>query len=443
MTNWLTRTRSIGLSPDAAALAARHFADVESHFARTFGDTRDAQAWWIPGRIEVLGKHTDYGGGRSLLCAVERGFHLLAAPRDDGLVHMVDSSTRASLTVRLDRDSESRPAHWTDYPISVVRRLARDFPGASRGMSAVLRSSLPSASGLSSSSALVIASFLPLAAFNLLRERPEWRAIPDDDHLAEYLGAMENGRAYGPFPADRGVGTQGGSEDQTAILRSAPGQILQYHFVPVTAEGVVPLPDGWCFVIAMSGVHAAKGAAVQGRYNALAAEMSDLVTIWNRSMGRQDRSLFTALQSAPTARADLDRALDGLDGDRSTALRRRLAQFADESQEIIPAVAQALRAGTAALIGPLVARSQQGAIEALHNQIPETVHLAARATALGAIAASAFGAGFGGSVWALVREADLSPFRTAWRDDFLATFPQRRQRAEFFVSRPGPAATTL
>jgi galactokinase len=443
VTTWLSRATRIGLSAEAAALAARHFADVESHFARTFGDTGRAQAWWIPGRIEVLGKHTDYGGGRSLLCAVERGFHLLAAPRDDGLVHMVDSSTRASLTVRLDRDCESRPGHWTDYPISVIRRVARDFPGASRGMSAVLRSSLPSASGLSSSSALVIASFLSLAAFNHLRDRPEWQAIPNDDHLAEYLGAMENGRAYGPFPADRGVGTQGGSEDQTAILRSVPGHLLQYHFVPVTAEAVLPLPVGWCFVIAMSGVHAAKGAAVQGRYNALAAEMAELVALWNGATGRGDRSLLAALESSASAQADLDRVLGDLGDDRATPLQRRLAQFADESVEIIPEVARALRAGAVAAIGPLVDRSQQGAIDALHNQIPETVHLAGRARFLGAVAASAFGAGFGGSVWALVRDEDLSHFRTAWRDDFLAAFPQRRQRAEFFVSRPGPAATTL
>ncbi len=45
---------------------------------------------WVPGRIEVLGKHTDYAGGRSLLAAVERGFCVAAAPRKDAIVHVVD-----------------------------------------------------------------------------------------------------------------------------------------------------------------------------------------------------------------------------------------------------------------------------------------------------------------------------------------------------------------
>ena len=117
------------------------FEEVERQFARTFGATSGARAWWVPGRIEVLGKHTDYGGGRSLLCAVERGFHVLAAPRTDGTVHIVDASTRASLSIGFAPEATPHPGHWTDYPITVVRRIARDFPGAATGMSAVIRSS--------------------------------------------------------------------------------------------------------------------------------------------------------------------------------------------------------------------------------------------------------------------------------------------------------------
>ena len=127
----------------------------------------------------------------------------------------------------------------------------------------------------------------------------------------------------------------------------------------------------------------------------------------------------------------------------SETLRARLAQFSDETEVIIPEVSRLLRAGDVAAIGPLVARSQANAEHALRNQIPETVHLARRATELGAAAGSAFGAGFGGSVWALVREEDVAVFTARWRDDYLATFPARGHRAEFFSSRPGPAAREL
>lgn len=442
MTSWRERVAAIGLSDAAATLATRHFGVVATQHAAVFGPSDAPRAWWVPGRIEVLGKHTDYGGGRSLLCAVERGFHMVATPRDDAVIRIVDASTRASVTIPFAPDAEPRPGHWTDYPITVVRRIARDFPGARTGMNAMIRSSLPSAAGLSSSSAMVIACFLPLAAINGLRNLPAWSAIPDDDALAGYLGAMENGRAFATLLADRGVGTQGGSEDQTAILRAVPGHLLQYHFIPVAREDVVALPAGWQFVVGMSGVHAAKGGAVQARYNALAAEVASLLALWCERTGRDDVSLFAALRSSPDATARLG-AMIGGERPGADAMRARLAQFSVEVDEIIPAVVHRLRDGDVIGVRELVARSQSLAESALRNQIPETIHLAHRATELGAAAASAFGAGFGGSVWSLVRDEEITTFTARWRDDYIARFPERRHRAEFFDSRPGPAATEL
>ncbi len=261
---WRARVHTLGLTGTAADLAVRRFAEVEAVFASRVGDARNTCAWWVPGRIEVLGKHTDYAGGRSLLCAVERGFHVVSAPRTDAIVRIIDASSGASLTIPLATNVPARPGHWSDYPLTVVRRLARDFPDARTGADLVLRSSLPSASGLSSSSALVIACFLPLARFNALSAMPS-------DTLGGYLGAVENGRSFGAFAADRGVGTHGGSEDQTAILSCRAGELAQYHFLPVTPETSVPLPAGWVFAIGTSGVHAAKAGGAQARYNALAA----------------------------------------------------------------------------------------------------------------------------------------------------------------------------
>jgi len=444
MTSWAARVAATGLSADAAEIAAGHFSDVAARNEALFGSSATARAWWIPGRIEVLGKHTDYGGGRSVLCAVERGFHVLAARRDDDLVRIVDASTGASVSMPFRADVDPKPGHWTDYPITVVRRLARDFPGARTGMNMVIRSSLPSASGLSSSSALVIACFLPLAAFNLLAATATWSAaIPDNDALAGYLGALENGRAFGSLGADRGVGTQGGSEDQTAILRAIPGRLLQYHFIPVTHEATVALPGGWRFAVAMSGVHAAKGAGVQARYNALAAEVATLLATWRDRTGRADESLFAAMQSAPGAGDMLASMITRSEFPDADTLQARLAQFRAETEQIIPAVMERLAAGDVAHVGEPVGQSQRLAESALRNQIPETSYLAQRATELGAAAASAFGAGFGGSVWALVRNDQMAGFLSRWRADYLSRFPERGSRADFFPSSPGPAATEL
>lgn len=437
---WADRIERLGLQGRNALLAIERFGEVERRFAERFGDMANARAWWVPGRIEVLGKHTDYGGGRSLLAAVERGFHVIARPRNDGLIRLLDSSSNSLLSVALAADVEPRPGQWTDYPISVIRRVARDFPSATTGMDMVIRSSLPAASGLSSSSGLVIASFLPLAAFNALSESGPWRvAFASQDDVAGYLGAVENGRVFGPFAADRGVGTHGGSEDHTAILRCRAGRLSQYHFLPVTAEAEFPLPVGWEFVIGVTGVHAAKAGRVLAHYNALAGELSTLLTLWHAATGRDDRSLFAALRSAPDA-AD---QLSTLATAHSPELARRLAQFRDEVEAIIPGVVAALHAGDLATVGALVARSQQHAETTLANQVPETVHLVQRALAIGAGAASAFGAGFGGSVWALVPSEIAAQFRAAWLEDYLQHFPQHKQRADAFLSAPGPAATEV
>src|SRR5206468_6712898 len=122
---------------------------------------------------------------------------------------------------------------------------------------------------------------------------------------------------------------------------------------------------------------------------------SDL--IWRAATGRADPTLAAALASRPGAHAELGALADG----RSPGLRARLEQFLAECGEIIPGAGDALLRGDLDALGDLVDRSQAGAERGLGNQIAETIHLQRSARRLGAAAASAFGAGFGGSVWAM------------------------------------------
>jgi galactokinase len=100
-------------------------------------------------------------------------------------------------------------------------------------------------------------------------------------------------------------------------------------------------------------------------------------------------------------------------------------------------VMQRIIDGNVAGIGDLVDESQHLAEQALANQVPETVWLARRARELGAAAASAFGAGFGGSVWALVRRVEAGALLAAWRESYAAQFPARRVGARFTATCPG------
>ena len=80
---------------------------------------------------------------------------------------------------------------------------------------------------------------------------------------------------------------------------------------------------------------------------------------------------------------------------------------------------------------------QQRAELALRNQVPETMFLARAAMGAGAHAASAFGAGFGGAVWAIVNEAEREAMTERWRASYAAAFPARAAKAEFIAARPG------
>ena len=88
-------------------------------------------------------------------------------------------------------------------------------------------------------------------------------------------------------------------------------------------------------------------------------------------------------------------------------------------------------------------RSQADAERLLGNQVPETAFLAAAARRCGAVAASAFGAGFGGSVWALVPAADVGRFTAAWSSAYADAFPDAAADARFFETAAGPAAVRL
>jgi len=429
-----------GMSPDEADRKASLFGAAETALNSLDSEPGGrAIAWFVPGRVEFLGKHTDYAGGRSLVCATEQGFCLVARSRSDRAVRVVEAAGGSRALLELRPDLSVPEGDWTTYPQTIVRRVARDFPGMSTGIDLAFSSDLPPAAGLSSSSALVVGVFLVLARANRLAERPDYRAaFPELPDLAGYLGAAENGKAFGSFGTERGVGTQGGSQDQTAVLCSVPGALLQASFDPVRLEGVVPLPADHCLVIGVSGVLAEKTGAARASYNAAAGAVQEILRRWRAATGANDPTLAAALRSRPNARPTLARLVAD-----DPVLRTRLDQFTAESEEIIPGAAEALRQGDLATLGVLVDRSQAGAERGLGNQIAETIRLQRTARRLGAAAASAFGAGFGGSVWALVPVQQATGFQAAWAEDYRAAFPERGAAARFFSTRAGPGAVKL
>ena len=389
----------------------------------------------VPGRIEVLGKHTDYAGGRSLLAVSEQGFAVRVTPRADAEVYVTDRASGETVRLALDATLPEATG-WARYPATAARRLARNFPRARTGADIAFTSNLPPAAGMSSSSALIVATFLALAAVNRLDEDERWGTVAGTpERFAEYLACVENGQSFGPMDGDGGVGTQGGSEDHTAMLCARAGHLVQYAFAPVRFERAIALPPGHRFVVAASGVRAEKAGAARERYNRASSLMRTAAALWREATRRDDATIGAALDAIPEAaewlRAILAKARDG------EALVRRVEQFVAEDREIIPAAGDALARGDLGEFGRQVDRSQSLAERLLGNQVEETTYLARRARELGAVAASAFGAGFGGSVWALVADAHADHLRERWRADYLARFPQHVAEARFLETRAG------
>jgi galactokinase len=379
---------------------------------------------------------------------VERGIAIVARPHAERTLVVRDAKRREAISLPFDVASQGS-VPWAVYPRTVLRRLVHNFGDLVQGCDIALASNLPAASGVSSSSALTVGLTVVLATLSGLPAHADWQsALYDRVQLAGYVGALENGADFGVLRGERGVGTMGGAQDQTAILCCAPGQLDVFGWAPVRHERSVTWPSDYTFVIGVSGIVATKTGGARERYNRVARTAHRLVDSWNSAQGGHARTLFDAFMEAgggdgadapPSALLASARA--GADAEFTVdALEARLQQFHDETFRLVPQAAEALATGDLHAFGARVAESQAGAERALANQIPATIALVALANELGAVASSAFGAGFGGSVWAMVRTDEAEQFAARWRDRYVRGRSGHTARTHFFVTAPSAPA---
>jgi galactokinase len=438
----LDRLRDAGLPATELESKAALYGLVLRTFARRAGGD-PACAWWSPGRIEVFGTHTDYGGGRTLVAAVPRGLAFVARARPDGLVRIIDAAAGEDATID-PRLPASRRRGWRRYAAVVASRLARNFPGAEVGADVVFASDLPRAAGVSSSSALVVGLATVLVHLAGLRRRADWQdALGGPYDEAGYYACLENGLSFGPLGGDGGVGVHGGSEDHAAIVHGVAGHVSMWSFVPVRHLGDAPVPEDWTFCVAASGVTAAKAGGARERYNRLSTSTRDMLRLVNERDGSTWPSLAAALagddRNLPWLREVISRV--PVAGWTPADLADRLAHFVNEDARVADAF-DAFAAADAAAIGRLARESQEEAETLLHNQTVETNTLARLALEAGALGSRSFGAGFGGSVWALVRRADAAGFLDRWLQAYRAT-GLAGASANGFEARPAPPLTQV
>ena len=395
---------------------------------------------WVPARVEVLGKHTDYAGGKSLIAALSKGFafisHLSRVPK----LHVLDAGSQQHIHVDLENPNYTTPYSWGVYVQAVLERVQQNFGQLEYGASIAMSSNVPTASGMSSSSALITGLFMSLKALYRLEEHSAYKKnIQSSIDLADYLGHIENGQTYKELSGKKGVGTFGGSQDHIAILCSEASKLRLFDFQSAGFTDEITLPEGYCFVIGCSGVRAEKARSALGLYNRCALLVKQILANKDLNPGGRYRSLGEMASEESFSYSRAHKIL--IDLENGEELSSRLFQFLQETYEIIPGVIDALRNGDYGKVGQLVDLSHRLANTHLRNQTLETNYLARSARILGAVASSAFGAGFGGSVWALVEEKSSVTFRQAWESSYVKEYPQWQKNASFFIDPTGDGAT--
>jgi galactokinase len=335
-------------------------------FAATFGRPAEG-SWSAPGRVNLIGEHTDYNNGLVLPFAIDARASVAAARNDDGVVR-VTSAQRPGAAVEL-RLADIRPGSehdWSSYLFGVYWVLAQSGLELG-GLDMALDSQVPVGAGLSSSAAVECATGLAVAALF-------GHELPPAD-LARAAQRAENDY----------VGMPCGLMDQMASATCRAGNVL---FFDVGADTTENIP----FDTAASGLSVlvidtrAHHSLADGEYAKRRASCEQAVAALGLSSLRD------------IAFANLDTALGRLDDD---VLRRRVRHIVTENERV-RLVVEKLRHGGVADIGPELTASHVSLRDDYEVSAAELDLAVDAALAAGALGARMTGGGFGGSVVALV-----------------------------------------
>lgn len=336
---------------------------------------REARAF-APGRVNVIGEHTDYNRGLALPFAIAEGVTVraVAEPGLEGRLRATALDLGESDELALERPAPAEG--WRAFLHGAVAELgAAGVPLL--GGRLEISGGVPRGAGLSSSAALAVALCLALIELG----RPEGaEAVPlagDRRELARVCSRIENDW----------TGAHTGLLDQLASLFGQPDAALLIDFASLAVEPVPLAPAGWRFVLGDSGQrhrHASSG------YNQRRAECARACELLGVESLRQ---------------ADPDRLRE-----LPETLRRRVRHVLDENERVLQAVA-ALRAGDLPRLGALLNASHRSLRDLYEVSTPAVEAAVERLLEAGALGARIVGGGFGGSVLALFGPGTPTPAR--------------------------------
>lgn len=382
----------IGMTLEISALEAAWIAELRAQFESRFGRPPEVGAR-APGRVNLIGEHTDYNEGLVLPCAIDRQTVALLARRQDGRAR-VFSRERGELRC-FESAAPERSGDWLDYVQGVVFAL-RERGIEPHGFDLAIASDVPEGSGLSSSAALELAVATALDA-------------------CEGLGLGARERARLAHRAENGfAGVPCGIMDQFASALGRGDHALRLDCRSQSVEAV-PLPAaGVALLVADSG---AKRALASAGYAERVAECRHAL-----AAARQ------AGVAPPEARAlrDLSPAdLPALAGVLEPPLLRRARHVLTENERV-DATCRALRAGDWETAGSLLGAGMRSLRDDYEVSTPELDALCSLADGLPGVYGSRLtGAGFGGCTLHLVAPGAAPELAEALAASFERRFGRR------------------
>jgi galactokinase len=371
-------------------------------FAARYG--REARLFRAPGRVNLIGEHTDYNGGFAMPMAIDRETVVAAAPRDDRFAEVYSLNLDESFVFDLDHPGKRRRGIWLDYVEGVAQAL-EDRGARLRGAELMIFSDVPPGAGLSSSAALEVATGLALM-----------RASGNDaDPVELALAGQQAEHTY--------VGTMCGIMDQFVAALGREGHAL---LIDCRALDATPVPlDTRDTAVAICDTRV-RHELSSSEYNTRRAECERGVELL-----REVLPGITQLRDVSTA--DFRKFESRL----PEPVRRRCRHVVTEDERTL-AAAEALRRDDLAEMGRLMSRSHESLRDDYEVSCPELDALVESALACGGVLGSRMtGGGFGGSTVSLVRRDALDDFRRAVSDDYERRF---RTAPNIYVSEAGDGA---
>ncbi|MGW0753679.1 galactokinase [Streptomyces sp. NPDC002587] len=357
---------------------------VADDFRQLFGGSPDG-VWAAPGRVNLIGEHTDYNDGFALPMALPQSTLLAARRRTDGRLRLHsaqgDGRTTELTVAALDPGTESG---WAGYPAGVVWALAEAGHPVG-GADLHFDSTVPTGAGLSSSAALECAVAVAYdELYGLGLSGPELARIAQ--------------RAENAF-----VGVPCGIMDQMASVCCVAGAALHLDARSPELHQHVPFDlrsQGLRLLVIDTGVSHDLG---DGAYAVLRAGCERAAALLG----------LPALRDLPAG--DLPRALDALPAELAPLVRHVVT----ENARVAEAVSR-LEEGNAAALGPILSEGHASLRDDYRVSCPETDLAVRAAVDAGALGARMTGGGFGGSVIALVRAGEESAVGGSVTDAFAA-----------------------